>query len=191
VTAALDPALCAQLIHCAKPWRWSVDRPPVSMSIDDAAGQLATQLEAAIARISALETHQQDHLALIAKLTSETPYPVELEECRWTLIAEVGTLRTRITGLEAGVARHVADAAASACRLDQLEHGVARRDRSINALTARVAEVIANRDRFLAELIAARALAEASVAVQRMRIAELEVVLAGIAAWHGRHVDDE
>ena len=111
MTDALDPVLCAQLIHVAKPWRWSVDRPPVSMSIDDAAAQLATQLEAALARISALETRQQ-LLELAAKLTRETPYPAELDECRAArsaLIAEVGTLRATHAETQLSITEHAED----------------------------------------------------------------------------------
>lgn len=46
-----------------------------------------------------LQVRQQELLALIAKLTRETPYPAELDECRSAraaLIAEVGTLRARL-----------------------------------------------------------------------------------------------
>jgi hypothetical protein len=87
---------------------------------------MADQLEAARARIAALETRQQDHLALITKLTRETPYPAELDECRSArraLIAEVGTLRAahaqtqqqladcgfRIEALKLSIAEHADD----------------------------------------------------------------------------------
>ena len=68
---------------------------------------LAAQLRAAMAEIERLESRQQDHLRLIAKITRETPYPAELDECRSArraLIAEVGTLRSERERLHAEVA---------------------------------------------------------------------------------------
>ncbi len=53
--------------------------------------------------VDRLESRQQEHLQLIAKLTRETPYPDECDECRSArraLVAEVGTLRARIAELE-------------------------------------------------------------------------------------------
>lgn len=57
------------------------------------------QRDEARADAERLKSRQQDHLALIAKITRETPYPAELEECRSArraLIAEVGTLRATL-----------------------------------------------------------------------------------------------
>lgn len=51
----------------------------------------------------ALLTRRDELLALVAKMTRETPYPAELDECRSAraaLVAEVGTLRARIAELE-------------------------------------------------------------------------------------------
>lgn len=50
-----------------------------------------------------LRGRQKELLALIAKLTRETPYPAELDECRSArsaLIAEVGTLRAKVSEFE-------------------------------------------------------------------------------------------
>lgn len=52
-----------------------------------------------------LLVRQEEHLALIAKLSRETPYPEELDECRRqraALVAEVGTLRARDAFYELG-----------------------------------------------------------------------------------------
>lgn len=53
--------------------------------------------EAEVARLTA---RRDELLKLVAKLTRETPYPAELDECRAAraaLIAEVGTLRAEAT----------------------------------------------------------------------------------------------
>lgn len=53
----------------------------------------------ALDEVERLRTRQQELLALVAKLTRETPYPAELDECRSAraaLIAEVGTLRAAL-----------------------------------------------------------------------------------------------
>lgn len=47
----------------------------------------------------ALLDRRSELLALVARITRETPYPAELDECRASraaLIAEIGTLRARL-----------------------------------------------------------------------------------------------
>jgi len=49
--------------------------------------------------VMTLREARERYLALIAKMTRETPYPDELEECRSSqraLIAEIGTLRSQL-----------------------------------------------------------------------------------------------
>jgi hypothetical protein len=55
------------------------------------------ELERLRGEVSALTTRRDELLALVVKVTRETPYPAELDECRSArsrLIAEVGTLRS-------------------------------------------------------------------------------------------------
>jgi hypothetical protein len=54
-------------------------------------------------RIAELEQRQRSHLALIVKLTNETPFADEIagwKEQRAKMIAEIGTLKAKISELE-------------------------------------------------------------------------------------------
>ncbi len=57
----------------------------------------------AAARIAVLEQRQQELLALILRLTNETPFPDEVKDWvaqRAALVAQVGSLRARVAELE-------------------------------------------------------------------------------------------
>jgi uncharacterized coiled-coil DUF342 family protein len=71
------------------------------------------------AEVERLTTRRDELLALVRKLTRETPYPAELDECRSAraaLIAEVGTLR-------ANAAEREITLEAARVRIRELEEG--------------------------------------------------------------------
>ncbi len=157
---------------------------------------MADQLEASLSRITALETRQQELLELAAKLTRETPYPAELDECRSArraLIAEVGTLRARRAELEAEADTLYACidelSAASKRGIDQLEQYIAARDRSIDALTARIWDLTTERDRAAEQrdeahcrLVERRELMDSTVAALSSELDAAHQVTAAVAA---------
>ena len=62
----------------------------------------SAELDRANARILELEARANEHLSLIARLSRETPYPNEAADLRSqvrVLIAEVGTLRSKVASL--------------------------------------------------------------------------------------------
>lgn len=101
--------------------------------LEDERDEARSERDALVVRRDAL-------LDLVAKLTRETPYPAELDECRAArakLIAEVGTLRAervererifadRVAGLEAAIAQVVGDRDAHAARCVELAQRVSK-----------------------------------------------------------------
>lgn len=74
---------------------------------------LIPRLRAAEFRVTALETRQQELLQTIVRVTNETPFPDEIkgwEAQRAAMVAEVGSLRARVTELERADSDHRHDA---------------------------------------------------------------------------------
>lgn len=68
----------------------------------------ASTLRMALAEIDRLVVRQQELLAAIVRLSNETPFPDEIKgwfEQRAKLIAEVGTLRSKVRHLELEIER--------------------------------------------------------------------------------------
>lgn len=106
------------------------------------ARDLLVELDARDAQIAALEARRDELIALTVRLTNEVPFSGEVKG--WTaqraaMIAEVGTLRARAAELEAAVQRLTVGASA-----DDVQ--IAERDRAIEALTERVAELMPARE---------------------------------------------
>lgn len=74
--------------------------------------QTCSVLDGFVGDVEKLTKRRDELLELCAKLTRETPYPADLDECRSAraaLIAEVGTLRRTVLGLEEKVAEQALD----------------------------------------------------------------------------------
>lgn len=68
-------------------------------TLPEAARRVIAERDAARVEVVTLTERRDSLLQLVARLTRETPYPAELDECRSArsaLIAEVGTLRAQI-----------------------------------------------------------------------------------------------
>jgi hypothetical protein len=125
MTAAFDPIEAALLVATARYEYELVAKQGYGVRAGTTHA-LADQLEAAAAEVGRLAARRDELLALAAKLTRETPYPAELEECRSArraLIAEVGTLRATTADLDqqrtgAGEALVVVTAALAAARAE-------------------------------------------------------------------------
>lgn len=130
------------------------------------ARNLLVELDARDVRIAALETRRDELRALTVRLTNEVPFPNEIQG--WTaqraaMIAEVGTLRARVSELS-NKADRLAVVAAASDRIAAYYHAQTRklrglhneakecvklavaditnRDREVDMLTTRVAEVL-------------------------------------------------
>lgn len=76
---------------------WATDALEALLGEIDA---LRNQKAALEVTVTGLAARQQEHLALIARLSKETPFDNEIEDLRRqnaALIAEVGTLRARLS----------------------------------------------------------------------------------------------
>lgn len=140
---------CRRLAATALPaWTWELRARDAMQALERAVAErddetrLRTELVTAMAEASAelederdaLVVRRDELLALVAKLSRETPYPAELDECRAArskLIAEIGTLRAtrdsmerqhagRVTGYEAVIVSLIDDRDAHAARCVEL-----------------------------------------------------------------------
>ncbi len=104
--AAISDQLEAAILEVARLTKTGQESAALHLACMRERDQLAETCRSQRVQIDALETRQQELLALTVRLTNETPFPEEANgwiETRAKMMAEIGSLRARLAELGGGL----------------------------------------------------------------------------------------
>jgi hypothetical protein len=134
--------------------RWAVKHAPMAIGDDQKREAIDERIAASGAsgeEVARLNERHEAHLRLIASISQPTPLPSELEGWegqRAALVAEVGALRSRVAELEASMLADIEAVCEAESETVRIGADLDARDRSIDAFTQRVAELLGEVARF-------------------------------------------